>query len=83
MFDGRSETRLTQNGGAQLLRREQAGAQNLEHHRALQQRVVGQVHHAAAAGAEAANDLVVLDGLSFHRCFKCSCSVDEDCINFR
>ncbi len=51
---------------AQLLGRHQAGAQDLQHHRALQQRVVGQVDHAAASGAQPADDFVMFNRLALH-----------------
>ena len=75
MLNRRGETRFAQHRRAHLLRREQTGTQNLEYHGTLQQRVVRKIHNTAAACAEPANNLVVLDGLAFHRCFQCSCSV--------
>ena len=66
VLDRGGQARLAQHGGAHLLGRQQPGAQDLEHHGALQQRVVGQVNHAAAAGAQPADDLVMFDRLAFH-----------------
>ena len=54
--------------GAHLLGRQHAGVQHLQHHRPLQQRVVGLVDHAAAAGAQPPQNLVMCNRLAFHRC---------------
>src|SRR3984885_2111886 len=66
MLDRRSQPGFAQHRRAQLLGRKQTGAQNLEDYRALQKRVVGQVDDAAAAGAQLALNLIVLDGSSLH-----------------
>jgi hypothetical protein len=66
MFDGRGQARFAKNGGAQLLGGELAGAQNLEHNWALEERVVGQIDHAAATCAQLAENLVMFDGSSLH-----------------
>ena len=66
MVDGRSQPRLAQHCRAHLLDRQQPGAQNLQHHRPLQLRVVGQVHNAAATRRRSPDDLVVFDRSAFH-----------------
>ena len=66
MLDRRSQPCLAQHSRAQLFGREQPGAQNLQHHRTLQQRVVGQENYAASAGAQLALNLVMLDRSSLH-----------------
>jgi hypothetical protein len=66
VLDGGGEASLAENSGTELLGGEQSGAQDLENDRALEKRVVGKVHHSTAAGAEAAHDLVVLDGFALH-----------------
>ena len=70
MLDGRGQPRLAQHSGAHLLDGEQAGAQNLEHHGPLQQRVVGQVDHAAASGAQAAENFVMFNRFARHGSIK-------------
>ena len=66
VLDGGGETGLAQDSGPHLFGREQAGAENLEHDGALQQHVVGQIDHAAAARAQLAENLVMFDGSSLH-----------------
>jgi hypothetical protein len=68
MLDGRGQARLTQNGGAHLLGGKLPGAENLEHHGALQLRIVGKVNHTAAASAQATLNLVVSNCLALHHC---------------
>jgi hypothetical protein len=70
MLNGRGETGLTQDRGAQLLGGKQAGAQNLQDYRALEQGVVGQVDYAGAPGSQAALNLVMFDHLSLHGCLQ-------------
>ena len=55
-------------GGAHLLGGLGAALEQLQHDRPLQQRVVGQEHHAAAAGADLAEELVLLDDAALHGC---------------
>src|SRR5579875_1114200 len=66
VLEGRGQARFAQDGGASFLGAERAGAQNLEHYRPLQQRVVGQVDNAASAFAETAHDFVVFDRSALH-----------------
>ena len=66
VLNRRSQPRLAQHRRAQLLGREQSRAQYLQHHRALQQRVRGQVHHAAAACSQPARNLVMFNRSSCH-----------------
>ena len=67
MLDGRCETRLAQHRGAHLFGRQDAGVQHLQHHRSLQQRVVGLVDHSTAARAQPPQNLVMCDSFPLHR----------------
>ena len=61
MVDGRGQAGFAELGGAHLLQRLRAALEQLEHDGPLQQRVGGEVDDAAAARADLADDLVVLD----------------------
>ena len=67
VLDCGSQARLAQDRGAHLGQGKQAAAQDLEHHGPGEQSVVGQIHYSAAACAQAAEYLVVLDHASFCR----------------
>ncbi len=67
MLDGRRQPRLAQHRGAHLFGRQRAGVQHLQHHRPLQQRVIGLVDHTAAAGAQPSQNLVMCNGFTLHR----------------
>jgi hypothetical protein len=66
VLDGRGQARFAQDGGAQLLGGERAGAQDLEHHGRCSEGVIGKVDHAAAACAQLAENLVMFDRLARH-----------------
>ena len=66
MVDGGGEAGFAELGGAHLLEGERAALEDFEHDGALEQGVVGEVHDAAAAGADLADELVVLDCAVLH-----------------
>ena len=66
VIDGGGEAGLAELGGAHLLGGEGAALEQLEHDGALQERVVGEVDDAAAAGADLAHELVLLDDAALH-----------------
>ncbi len=67
VIDGGGEAGFAQLGGAHLLEREGSALEELEHDGSLEQRVVREEDDAAAAGADLADELVVLDDASLHR----------------
>jgi hypothetical protein len=66
MVDGGGEAGFAELGGAHLLGGEVAAFQELEDDGALEEGVVGEVDDAAAAGADLADELVLLDLASLH-----------------
>jgi len=66
VIDGRGQAGLAQLGGAHLLRCLLPALEQLQNHRALQQRVVGQKHNAAPARADLAHELILLNHTALH-----------------
>ncbi len=66
VVDGGGETGLAELGGAHLLDGQVAALEEFEHDGALEERVVGQEYDAAAASADLADELVLLDDPSLH-----------------
>ena len=66
VVDGGGEAGFAELGGAHLLDGEVAALEELEHDGALEEGVVGEVDDAAAAGADLADELVLLDHASLH-----------------
>ena len=62
VLDGGSHARLAKDGGAHLLEGERAALEDFEYDGAHELGVVGEVHDAAAAGSELANQLIVGNG---------------------
>jgi hypothetical protein len=69
VLDGRGHARLAQNGAAHLLKGERAALDDLEHHRAHEERIGGKVYDAAATGAKTANQFIMLDRAKLHAGF--------------
>ena len=67
MLDRRRQPRLAQHSRPHLLRRQQPGVQHLQHHRPLQQGVVGGINHAASSGSQPPQNLVMCNRPAFHR----------------
>ena len=66
MVDGGGEAGFAELGGAHLLDGEVAALEELEDDGALEEGVVGEVHDSAAAGADLADELVLLDHAPLH-----------------
>ena len=66
VVDGGGETGFTELRGAHLLDGEVAALEELEDDGALEEGVVGEVYDSAAAGADLADELVLLDLASLH-----------------
>ena len=66
VVDGGGEAGLAELGGAHLLGGEVAALEELEDDGALEEGVVGEVDDAAAAGADLADELVLLDFAALH-----------------
>ena len=66
MVDRRGQSRLAELRGTDLLQRQRAALEQLEDDGPLQQRIRGQIHDAAAARANFADELVVPDCAALH-----------------
>ncbi|WP_433964797.1 hypothetical protein [Tunturiibacter gelidiferens] len=66
MVDGGGEAGFAELGGAHLLDREVAALEEFEDDGALEEGVVGEEHDAAAACADLADELVLLDLAALH-----------------
>jgi hypothetical protein len=66
VVDGGGEAGFAELGGAHLLGGEVAALEELEDDGTLEESVVGEVHDTTAAGADLADELVLLDLASLH-----------------